>query len=228
MKAFFKKYSQSWTLLYVLIYFPWFMWLEQRHVNYTYIYSSLDSLIPFCRFFAIPYFLWFVYVPAVVILILLKCKKEEFYKFSAMLFGGMTICLIIYTIWPNAQNLRVYFNPDQDIFTKVISGLYKTDTSTNVLPSIHVYNSIVCHFALCRTKLGKDRPYIKTLSFILMVSICLSTMFLKQHSVLDAFAAIILFAAMNAVVYHNALIKSKDLLEKPVTKYDESSTRSSR
>lgn len=228
MNKFIKKYSHAWTLLYVLIYFPWFIWLEQRKATYTMVHSSLDSLIPFSEYFAIPYFLWFIYVPIITLLILLKGSKENFYRFSAMLFLGMTICLIIYTIWPNAQPLRVNLDVDKNIFTRLISTLYKADTATNVFPSIHVYNSLVCHIALCRVAYLKDKKLIKSLSFIIMLLICLSTIFLKQHSLLDGLASLVLCSIMYIFVYQYSLIKSNKFLKKPVSSYEDSSTNSAR
>lgn len=218
MKAFIKKYSHAWTLLYVLLYFPWFVWLEQRKADYTLIHTGIDNYIPFCEYFAIPYFLWFLYVPMVTVFILFKCEKKDFYKYSAMLFIGMSVCLLICTIFPNGQSLRVNIDFDRNIFTMAIKSLYQVDTSTNVFPSIHVYNSLVCHICLCKAKQVKDNFLIKTSSFILMLSICLSTMFLKQHSIIDVFGAIILCVVMYILVYQLDLIKSNKLLEKPVSR----------
>ena len=71
MKEFIRKYKHAWVFLYGLIYFPWFFWLEQRHVSgYHLIYASLDRKIPFCEYFIIPYLLWFAYVVGTLLLFL--------------------------------------------------------------------------------------------------------------------------------------------------------------
>lgn len=228
MKTIIKKYSHSWTLLYFLIYLPWFLWLEQREVSYSIISSKLDALIPFSEYFAIPYFLWFLYIPFVTLFILINGEKKEFYRLSAMLFIGMTICLLIYTIWPNAQLLRISIDSDKNIFTRAIAKLYLADTCTNVCPSIHVYNSLVCHIVFIKNIKIKDKKSVRFLSFILMVSICLSTVFLKQHSIVDVVASLILFAIMYAAVYSKVLIKAYALLKNPISRYSNSSSRSSR
>ena len=41
-----------------------------------------------------------------------------------------------------------------NIFTAMVAHLWQTDTPTNLWPSIHVYNSIGAHVALCRCSLG--------------------------------------------------------------------------
>ena len=99
-------YSHAWVLLYAFIYFPWFTYLE-RHVtdNYFVIHSIFDDYIPFCEYFIIPYLLWFAYI-AVTLGYLFFNDKQGFYKASAIMFSGMTIFLIICTVFPNGLNLR--------------------------------------------------------------------------------------------------------------------------
>jgi membrane-associated phospholipid phosphatase len=181
----------------------WFYLLEQKVTkNYTPIKIGLDDLIPFNEWFAIPYFLWFFYIFITMVYFFFQ-SKEEFYKVTAFLFLGMTICLIIYTIWPNGQNLR----PDlsqlgrDNILIRWIAKLYGTDTSTNVCPSIHVFNSIGAHIAIHRSQSLKKYKWLQISSFILMILICLSTMFLKQHSSFDVIAGIALAIVMYFLIY---------------------------
>jgi membrane-associated phospholipid phosphatase len=181
----------------------WFYLLEQKVTkNYTPIKIGLDDLIPFNEWFAIPYFLWFFYIFITIVYFFFQ-SKEEFYKVTAFLFLGMTICLIIYTIWPNGQNLR----PDlsqlgrDNILIRWIAKLYGTDTSTNVCPSIHVFNSIGAHIAIHRSQSLKKYKWLQISSFILMILICLSTMFLKQHSSFDVIAGIALAIVMYFLIY---------------------------
>ena len=115
----------------------------------------------------------------------------------------MTICLIIYTIWPNGQNLRVDLDNlgRSNIFTYIVSIIYKTDTPTNVFPSIHVYNSIGASIAIRKSEKLRKIKWIQWSSIILTILISLSTVFLKQHSILDGLSAIILSIIMYIVVY---------------------------
>ncbi|MDE6254532.1 MAG: phosphatase PAP2 family protein [Lachnospiraceae bacterium] len=199
MKKIITKYGHIWTVLYALIYMPWFAWLEKSVKTYTLLHTRLDDMIPFCEYFIIPYILWFAYVPIVMIYVFFTSKKE-FYKASAYLFIGMTICLTICTIWPNGQDLRMDII-NNNIFSNIVKVLYTTDTNTNVFPSIHVFNSIGVFLILCKSERMKDRYFIKISSFILTFLIILSTMFLKQHSVLDVLGGIVLGAVMYMFVY---------------------------
>ena len=85
--------------------------------------------------------------------------------------------------------------------------LYRTDTPTNIWPSIHVYNSLGIEFAIARSERLRKHKLIKAGSFILCILIILSTMFLKQHSVFDVGTAIILAVLMYYLVYYVAVIQ---------------------
>jgi len=203
LKQLILKYKHGWVLSYFFIYLAWFFALEKSvTTEYHPVYIWLDDYIPFNEWFVIPYYLWFFYIFATVAFFFFT-SKEEFYKVTGFLFIGMTICLIIYTIWPNGQNLR----PDlstlgrDNIFIRILNNLYTTDTSTNVCPSIHVFNSIGAHIAIHKSPALKKYKWLQISSFILMVAICLSTMFLKQHSAVDAIAAIGLSAVMYFLIY---------------------------
>ena len=174
-------YSHAWVLLYAFIYFPWFTYLE-RHVtdNYFVIHSIFDDYIPFCEYFIIPYLLWFAYI-AVTLGYLFFNDKQGFYKASAIMFSGMTIFLIICTVFPN------------------------------VLPSLHVYNSICCYIAISHCEKLQHSRLIQKGSLVLSILIILSTMFLKQHSVVDVVAACVMAYFMYSLIYAQEGAKSPRL-----------------
>lgn len=215
MKKLIEKYKHIWVLSYFFIYLIWFFLLEQKVTKYTPIHIRLDDYIIFNEWFVIPYILWFGYV-FLTVAYLFFTSKEEFYQSCAYLFIGMTICLIIYTIWPNGQNLRPNLDTlgRDNLLIDLVRWFYGTDTSTNVCPSIHTFNSIACHIAIRRNKPLREMKWVVPSSFILMVLVCLSTVYLKQHSIVDVFAAIILSIFMYFVVYafsdYRQRIKSKD------------------
>jgi membrane-associated phospholipid phosphatase len=88
-----------------------------------------------------------------------------------------------------------------NIFIDIIRRLYKLDTATNVFPSIHVYNSIGAMIAIRKSESLRNIKWLQISTFILTVLICMSTVFLKQHSVLDIFGGIILSIIMYAFIY---------------------------
>jgi membrane-associated phospholipid phosphatase len=118
-----------------------------------------------------------------------------------VLYTGMTIFLIVSTVYPNGHLLRPTSFPRDNIFTQLIAMLYETDTSTNIFPSIHVYNSVAAHFAIIYNEKLKKKKWICVSSAVLMVSIVMSTVLLKQHSVFDIITALILVIIMQQLVY---------------------------
>lgn len=102
LKIFYLKYKHAVPLIiYAIIYMTWFAWLEKNTTgHYRIIHMAADDYIPFCEVFVIPYFLWFAYVSAVVIYFFFK-NKEDYYRTCIFLFTGMTIFLIVSTLWPS-------------------------------------------------------------------------------------------------------------------------------
>lgn len=221
-----KKFYLTWKhaiplILYGILYLTWFCWLEENVTKgYTVIHVALDNYIPFVEVFVVPYFLWFAYVAAVVIFFFLrggKGEKSDFYKTCIFLFTGMTVFLIISTLWPNGHHLRPYHMPRNNIFTQWISFLYQTDTATNLWPSIHVYNSLGAHLAISKSSYFADKKGIKIASLFLAVSIVLSTVLIKQHSAFDVVTAFIMAAVMYVLVYRPDILTAlRTRLEKKI------------
>lgn len=200
MKYLYKYKHAVPLIIFFLIYVTWFGHIEKTIHNYTLIHVSLDDYIPFCELFIIPYLSWFLYVAVVVAYFLFK-DKEDYFKSCIFLCTGMTIFLLVSTLWPNGQDLRPLIMPRDNVFTRIISALYKTDTPTNLWPSIHVYNSIGCHLAIVKSRHFENKKGIRFASLILCSSIIMSTMFIKQHSVFDVTTAFIMASIMYLIVY---------------------------
>ncbi len=189
------------VIVYFIVYMTWFNYIEQnRAAKYTVIHMNIDDKIPFCEYFIIPYLLWFIYVVAVVTYLMFT-DKAGYYKNFAFLATGMTIFLLVSTFWPNIQHLRPYMLPRTNIFTHMVKSLYRTDTPTNLWPSIHVYNSIGAHLCIVRCKWSSEKKWLKNTSLAICIAIIMSTMFIKQHSFFDVFMALIMSLVMAAIVY---------------------------
>lgn len=202
MKAFMEKYKHGIPLaLYGAVYLLWFILLEQRKTtDYMVVHMNIDDYIPFCEVFVVPYLLWFVYVPAVLLYLFFR-NREDYWKNVVFLCTGMTVFLIISTFIPNIHHLRLRQFPRENVFTWIIGLLWKTDTPTNLFPSIHVFNSLGAHFAVISNEKLSANKWIRRGSLLLCVSIILSTMLIKQHSMFDVLTAFIMSAVMYGVVY---------------------------
>lgn len=197
-----KKWKHLLFLLYFVVYLVWFNYLEKTVISHFHIiHLPLDDKIPFCEFFIVPYMLWYVFVGWCFVYFAIRNAKE-FKQLCIFVYIGMTVFLIISTIYPNGQYLRPNEFARNNLFTHLCAWLYTHDTPTNLFPSIHVYNSIAVHLAVWNSKEFKHRPYVRGIITLFMVIIVLSTMFLKQHSVFDVLTAIGLCFISNIFVYH--------------------------
>jgi len=194
LKDLFKKYKHGIFFIYLFIYLPCFAILEKIvTTNYYVIHCRFDDLIPFCEYFIIPYDLWFLYI-AISYLFFFFVSPKEFVNMAFYLTLGMTTFLIISALWHNG--LPTNYRPDLDALGRdnfcihLVRSLYAADTSTNVFPSIHVFNSIGATIAWVKTK--KVGLFVKISAIILCILICLATVFLKQHSIIDVIGAITL------------------------------------
>lgn len=193
------------TAIYAVIYLVWFNYIETRRViHYTEMHTSLDDMIPFLEIFVIPYIFWFFFIAFCTAFPLLKYEKEDYWRFIIFLGTGMTLFLVISTIFPTIQYLRPTHFERTNIFTKLVSIFYKYDTPTNVFPSMHVYNAIGGAFSITYSK--RFSKGWKIFSHFASLSIVLSTMFIKQHSVIDVVSGIALALIMYYVVYRSDIV----------------------
>ena len=189
--------------LYWLMYLPWFAYLERTvTTRFRVIHMPLDDYIPFCEYFIIPYLLWFAYIAVGIIYFAFK-DKQEYYNLCKILFFGMTIFLIISTLYPNGHLLRPTSFKRDNLFTDLVKILYQTDTATNLFPSIHVYNSIAINAVIWHCDNFKKNRFVRYSSAILSASIVLATMFLKQHSVFDVITGLALAVFTISYVYRH-------------------------
>ncbi len=215
-KNFIKKILHTWVLLYGFIYMPWFIYLEKRtDVHYFLIHSPLDDYIPFVEYFIVPYLLWFAFV-AVAAGYFFFTDKTGFYRLSAFLIVGMTFFLFLCTVFPNGLNLRPATFARDNIFVELVKHVYATDTPTNVLPSIHVFNSLGVCIAIWHSEALKKHRKIQYGAYLLAVLIILSTVFLKQHSVTDVIAAFALACVIYPFVYATQEKKATKLSHQPI------------
>lgn len=196
-------------IVFGIAYLGAFFFMEARDVTVHIIHTKFDDMIPFCEYFIIPYVVWYAYVCGTVLYLGLTDKTlKEYSRFINNMILGMVVFVITSFVYPNGQNLRPEIAVDS-FFTWAVDLLYTIDTSTNILPSLHVYASVACDMALCRNWRFKKHPAWQWASHILTILICLSTMFLKQHSVIDVIAALFCNILFYPIVYHWDTIAAK-------------------
>lgn len=205
-----KKYSHTWVIpVYGILYMMAFQYVEQRVVRPHIIHMKLDDYIPFCEYFIIPYLLWFAYIALTVIYFaFINTNKKEYWQLVGSLGIGMTIFIIISLVYPNGQDLRPALT-GSSFCIELVRHLYKLDTPTNILPSIHVFNSVACFIAILRHQAFRKHKVFLSGVTILTVLIIMATVFLKQHTLLDVFAAFFLNVFCFQLLYKPRTVQQK-------------------
>lgn len=167
---------------------------EKCHV----IHSFLDDLIPFCEGFVVWYVFWYVLI-VISLGYFMFYNVDSFKKLQTFIIITQVVAMAAYIIYPSRQDLRPDEFARENIFTYIVNLLYTFDTSTGVCPSLHVAYSIGIASVWLREK-GVSKWW-KAFVVFAVVMICLSTMFIKQHSAVDFFAAIPVCILAEVIVY---------------------------
>lgn len=183
------QFRHLWLLLGWVGYFALYFLTENLipRENCAVIWCPLDDHIPFCEWFVIPYVGWYGLIVFCLGYFLLY-DVESFKRLQGYIIVTQVVAMAIYILFPSCQDLRPETLPRDNVLTRLIGYLYAFDTSTNVCPSLHVAYSIGIASVWLRRK--ESSIVWKICVVVMVVLICLSTVFIKQHSVLDGLAAI--------------------------------------
>ncbi len=157
----------------------WLLRPESYHV----MYHPLDDVIPFCEWFLIPYLFWFVFLVGGYSYTFFADPGafRRMMYFTILTYGGG---LVMFALYPTCQNLRPEEFVRDNGLTRLMAWFYTCDTNTNVCPSLHVCGSMAVAFGLTDTRRFSG-PRAGRLVYGTALLICVSTVFVKQHSILD-------------------------------------------
>lgn len=151
------------------------------------VHMWLDDVIPFCEYFLIPYVFWYLLIVFSLGYFLLY-DVESFKKLQIFIMITQGVAMLCYILFPTRQDLRPAEFERENFLTHCVGILYAFDTNTGVCPSLHCAYSI----GIASVWLKEKAAHWAWKGFVLvaMILICLSTMFIKQHSAVDFFAAL--------------------------------------
>lgn len=207
-----EEFRHTLLLFYWPVFGILFAFVERFYpVKYYYsVHCALDDVIPFCEWFFIPYLFWFVYLIGSLVYTffydITAFKKEMYFVIITY-----SVTIVIYLLFPTCQELRPTEFASGNLLTEAISAFYAFDTNTNVCPSLHVVGSFAAMFALWECRDFNTKGY-KIAFGIMAFFICISTVFMKQHSAIDVIAAL----PLCAIGYYFSFGKGGRLFEKKV------------
>ncbi len=208
------EFRHIWLLLYWII-FGLVFWPMERilPMHFHNVHCMLDDIIPFCEYFIIPYYFWFVFLIGMMIygFFFDISAFKNYMKFTIITY---TITLVIYAVYPTSQALRPTEFARNNIFTEIVKFMYGFDTNTNVCPSIHVLGSLAVYFSARKSRVFSSIKW-RIIFLFFTILIIISTVFLKQHSVIDILMAIVISIFAYPFVYKRKKLdnlKEKSLL----------------
>lgn len=163
------------------------------------MWCKLDDIFKFNEYFVIPYVFWYVLVVISLGWFALY-NIEGFKNLSKYIMITQAVAMVCYIVYPTRQDLRPEVFENENFFTWVLSIIYKFDTNTGVCPSLHCAYS----FGIASVWLKEKSAWKwwKVFIFVVVILICLSTMFVKQHSAVDVIAAIPVGILAEGIIFH--------------------------
>jgi len=171
--------------------------------------TDLDNAIPFLKIFAIPYLLWYPFIIITLIYLCLNHRKI-YYKAIATLVIGMLLSYLTFFLFQTTVP-RPQLSGD-DILTKIVQGIYERDKPYNCFPSIHVLNSYAIMIGIRKSKCKNQ--IINVSVYLTGLLIILSTVFIKQHVILDLFLGLQLAEMIYRTVDNFSVEKWLGLIKK--------------
>ena len=165
---------------------------HSQTLSHTDVFCALDAAIPFLSGFIIPYLLWFPFWIGVMVYAL-TVDGRTFKRMMVYFMLTFTFCMTLFTLCPTRFPLRPETVPDGPL-AWIVRFVYWVDAPTNVCPSEHVVGAFAAVFGMFSLRPRVPR-WVHAAAVALAGLICLSIMFVKQHSALDLLAALPVCAA---------------------------------
>ncbi len=163
---------------------------------------AIDRKIPFIKYFVIFYYTYY-FLPIILLWAVSFKDKKKYYLCLSSIFLTCFISNIIYSIYNVKSTRPAFINPNMAltdiksfdmIFDYLVAKIYKIDpTGLNCFPSIHAALGIYMIILSISIKDEKKINFALALIGIICGALCaISTVFIKQHYLVDTIAGVVL------------------------------------
>ncbi|MHA1437789.1 MAG: phosphatase PAP2 family protein [Promethearchaeota archaeon] len=193
-----------------LILYDWTgsLYAEGQGYHLDFVFGPLDNMIPFIPEMAIFYI--YLFFPMVFLSMIyfafIDYDKGYALGWSLVLIGIISIIIYIFfpvsTYWWRQELLANKI--EGNFWAETMYGYYETDTSFNCLPSLHAAVSTIIAFTWYQYyKLNRTlkRKIIAIISIIIAIGVILSTLFVKQHYIIDEIIGILLAYSVGKYIF---------------------------
>jgi membrane-associated phospholipid phosphatase len=147
--------------------------------------TDLDRQIPFIKGFVVPYLFWYVFL-AVGFLYLVYQDRSNYFQTLVEFVIGLLLCYSVYAIYQTTVP-----RPDiegSDWLLRTVQWVYRSDEPFNCFPSTHVLTAYLMMRAYLRSKrIAMSHTILVTSMAVLII---VSTLFVKQHVLMDIVGAV--------------------------------------
>ncbi len=170
--------------------------------------TGLDTAIPFVPEMVLFYV--YLFYPLVILTMLyfafVEYKKGYALGWSLVAING--IAVLVYIVFPVSTfwyRQELLANPMVGNFWATqVYNTFANDTSFNCFPSLHAAVSTICFFTWFQYSKTKPSTVTKATAFLALfitVGVVLSTLFIKQHYIVDEIAGITLALVVGVLVF---------------------------
>ena len=177
--------------------------------------TVFDQSIPFTQYFVIPYIAWYALIFVALTWFMYRDLRLYILTIISIILG-LFISFIFFSVFQTTVPRPEILG--HDIFSRLTKFIYTIDKPFNAFPSIHVLTSYIVFLGCLETK--GNSPKISLIIRGAVILVILSTLFLKQHTLLDVLGGLVLggslFKAVNWFegAFYN---KTKKLVSKELT-----------
>ncbi len=160
-----------------------------NRVHYN-LSNRFDEQIPFVPWTIVIYLGCYLFWIANYI-IGCRQEREKAFRFMSADVLAKLVCLICFIVFPTTNTRPVI--EGNSIWEEGMRLLYHMDAADNLFPSIHCLTSSFCFIAVRENE--RVPKWYKGASFLMAVSVYISTLTTKQHVLIDVAAGIVLSEA---------------------------------
>jgi membrane-associated phospholipid phosphatase len=191
-----KKYSPLLLMLvFPILGFMYEMSDNNSHQEVYRLLTAVDQSIPFIKAFALPYSIWIFYI-YVCLFYFFKKDINVYYRALLTYVVCTLLCYFIYSVFQTTVPRPVVIGSDP--ISELMRYIYNRDQPFNCFPSIHCFSS---YMVMRMVWTGSFRnKWNMTLITGMSSLIIISTLFVKQHVIMDALAGMFLVEVVVAVI----------------------------
>lgn len=191
-----RKYSP----LLLMLMFPVLGWMYAltNNIENQEVYSlamAADEAIPYLKWFALPYSVWIFYI-YVCLFYFFKKDITVYYRNLMTYAICALLCYLIYSVFQTTVARPPVIGDDP--FSWLMRYIYNRDQPYNCFPSIHCFSSYMVMRAIWTSSFRNK--WNLTLITGMSSLIIMSTLFVKQHVIMDVLGAIFVVEVVTAAI----------------------------